>query len=111
MPRAAPAKGDLISLPFHPDHGHERPGRRPALVVSNDPFQRATGVCVVCPITRTDRPQPFHVPLPDGHGVEGFVLTDQVRSVDVRARGARRIGRAPGAVVDQVLAILDAMLF
>lgn len=65
----------------------------------------------VCPVTRTDRQHPFHVPLPEGHGVEGFVLADQVRSVDFRARGIRRLGRAPDAVVDQVLAILDAMLF
>ena len=111
MPRKAPAKGDLVSLAFRPDHGHEQHGRRPALVISNDPFQRATGLCIVCPITRTDRPHPFHVPLPDGLGVDGFILADQVRSVDFHARGVRRIGRAPDAIVDQVLAILDAVLF
>ncbi|MFN2323761.1 MAG: type II toxin-antitoxin system PemK/MazF family toxin [Trueperaceae bacterium] len=106
-----PAKGDLVALTFRPEHGHEQHGRRPALVVSNELFQGATSLCVVCPITRTDREHPFHVAIPDGHGVEGFVLADQVRSVDARARGVRRLGRAPDAVVDQVLAILDAMLF
>jgi mRNA interferase MazF len=111
MARYVPAKGDLVTLTYRPDHGHEQHGRRPALVVSNDLFQRATGLCVVCPVTRTDRAHPFHVAIPDGHGVAGFVLVDQVRSVDARARGVRRLGRAPGAVVDQVLAILDAVLF
>ncbi len=111
MARTVPAKGDLVTLTFRPEHGHEQHGRRPALVVSNDPFQRATGLCLVCPITRTDRQHPFHVAIPEGHGVEGVVLADQVRSVDARARGVRRLGRAPDAVVDQVLAILDAVLF
>ena len=115
MARYVPAKGDLVALTFRPgngrDHGHEQHGRRPALVVSNDLFQQATGLCVVCPITRTERQHPFHVEIPEGHGVDGFVLVDQVRSVDARARGVRRLGRAPGAVVDQVLAILDAVLF
>ena len=111
MARYVPAKGDLVALTFRSEHGHEQHGRRPALVVSNDLFQRATGLCVVCPITRTERQHPFHVVIPDGHGVEGFVLVDQIRSVDGRARGVRRLGRAPDAVVDQVLAILDAVLF
>ena len=111
MRRTVPAKGDLASLTFHPEHGRDQHDPRPALVVSNDLFQQATGLCVVCPITRTDRQHPFHVPLPEGLGVDGFVLADQVRSVDARARGVRRLGRAPEAVVDQVLAILDAVLF
>ncbi len=115
MARYVPAKGDLVALTIRPgdgrDHGREQDGRRPALVVSNDLFQQATGQCVVCPITRTDRQHPFHVAIPESHGVDGLVLVDQVRTVDARARGVRRIGRAPDAVVDQVLAILDAVLF
>ncbi|TVR85133.1 MAG: type II toxin-antitoxin system PemK/MazF family toxin [Trueperaceae bacterium] len=111
MATFVPRKGDFVELSFRPDHGHEQHGRRPALVVSNDLFQRATGLCVVCPITRTDRKHPFHVPIPAGLGVDGVVLTDQVRSVDARAREARRLGRAPDALLDEVLAILDAVLF
>ena len=79
--------------------------------MSNDLFQRATGLCVVCPVTRTDRRHPFHVPIPSGLGVDGVVMADQVRAVDARARGARRLDRAPDAIVDEVLAIVDAMLF
>jgi mRNA interferase MazF len=55
MASYVPRKGDLVELSFRPDHGHEQHGPRPALVVSNDLFQRATGLCVVCPVTRTDR--------------------------------------------------------
>jgi mRNA-degrading endonuclease toxin of MazEF toxin-antitoxin module len=38
-------------------------------------------------------------------------MADQVRSVDARARGVRRLARAPDALLDEVLAIVDAMLF
>lgn len=111
MAKPVPKKGDLVELTFRPDHGHEQHGRRPVLVVSNDLFQHATGLCVVCPITRTDRRHPFHVAIPAGLGVEGVVMADQVRSVDASARGARQLGRAPESLVDEILAILDAMLF
>ena len=111
MTRYVPRKGDLVELSFRPDHGLEQQGRRPALVVSNDLFQRATGLCVVCPVTRTGRRHPFHVALPPGIGVDGIVMADQVRSVDARARGVRRLTCAPDALLDEVLAIVDAMLF
>ena len=111
MRQYVPCRGDLVSLSSHPDHGHEQRCRRPALVVSNDLFQRATGLCVVCPVTRTDRRHPFHVAIPPGVGVDGVVMADQVRSVDARARGVRRLARAPDSLVDEVLAIVDAMLY
>lgn len=111
MRRYVPSKGDLVALTFRADHGHEQHGRRPALVLSNDLLQRGTGLCGVCPITRADRQHPLQVPIPEGHGADGYVLVDQVRSVDAHARGIRRLGRAPDPVVDQVLAILDAVLF
>ena len=41
----------------------------------------------------------------------GFVMVEQVRSVDFRARAARRIGRAPEQVLDEVLSLLDACIY
>lgn len=111
MPRYLPRKGDLVTFAFRPDAGHEQHGRRPALVVSNDLFNQATGFSLVCPITRTDRSNPFHVPLPAGARVTGVVLADQLRSVDHAARGVRRLGPAPDGLLDDVMAIIDAVLF
>lgn len=106
-----PRKGDLVALTFDPQAGHEQRGRRPALVVSNDLFNRHTGLCVVCPVTSARRDFPFHVPLPDDCGVRGVAMVEQVKSVDFRARGAKRIGVAPDGVMDEVLALLDACLY
>ena len=111
MERYVPRKGDFITLTFDPQSGHEQRGRRPALVVSNDLFNRHTGFCIACPITNTRRDYPFHVPIPEGQRVTGFVMAEQVKSVDFRARQARRIGEAPPAVLDEVLSILDACIY
>ena len=106
-----PRKGELIALTFDPRSGHEQRGRRPALVVSNDLFNRHTGLCVACPITNTRRDYPFHVALPAREGVTGFVMVEQVKSIDYRARKAKRLGKAPAGVLEEVLSILDACIY
>jgi len=105
-----PKKGHFILIEFDPQSGHEQSGRRPALVLSNDLFNRHTGMVVVCPITRNDRRFPFHVSIPPGGSVTGFVMVEQVKSVDFRSRRARRLGSAPPEVMEEALALLDAVM-
>jgi mRNA-degrading endonuclease toxin of MazEF toxin-antitoxin module len=38
-------------------------------------------------------------------------MCEQVKSLDFRARGLKKIGSAPKAVLEDVLAILDASLY
>ena len=106
-----PRKGDLITLTFGPQSGHEQRGRRPALVVSNDLFNKHTGLCISCPITNTRRDHPFHVSVPAGDVVTGVVMVEQVKSIDFRSRKARRLGKAPAEMLDEVLSILDACIY
>jgi mRNA interferase MazF len=89
MPAYIPDKGDLLTLSFDPQSGHEQKGRRPALVISNFLFNRATGLAIVCPITNTDRKIPFHLPVPATSSLTGFVMVEQVKSVDYQARKAK----------------------
>lgn len=106
-----PRRGDFIAVAFDNHVGHEQQGRRPALVVSNDHFNQRTGLALVCPVTNTRRGYPLHVEVPDGQPVTGFVMVEQIRSIDLRARGARRIGPAPTQVLDEALALLDACIY
>lgn len=106
-----PRKGDLVVLTFDPQSGHEQRGRRPALVVSNDLFNKHTGLCIVCPVTNTRRDYPFHVEIPEGHGVAGVVMVEQVKSIDFRSRGVKRVGSASEPVLEEVLSILDACIY
>ena len=111
MAASVPCKGDFVALTFDPESGHEQRGRRPALVVSNDLFNKHTGLCIACPVTNSRRDYPFHVAIPDGCDVTGVVMVEQVRSINFRARKLKRIGPAPDVVLQEVLSLLDACLY
>jgi mRNA interferase MazF len=106
-----PQRGDLIAVTFDPQSGHEQKGRRPALVISHDLFNKHTGLAIVCPITTAQRGFPFHVALVGCPQVTGFVMVEQVKSIDFRARSARRIAQSPPPVLEEVLSILEACLY
>jgi mRNA interferase MazF len=111
MKAYTPKKGDFIAVTFDPQSGHEQRGRRPALVVSNTLFNERTGLAMVCPLTTTDRGYPFHVAVIRNPDVRGFVMVEQVKSIDYRARQAKLIGRASDDLLDEVLSILDACIY
>ena len=111
MKAYVPKKGDFIAVTFDPQSGHEQRGRRPALVVSNTLFNERTGLTIVCPLTTTDRRYPFHVAITDNPAVKGFVMVEQVKSLDFRARQARHVGKASDDLLDEVLSILDACIY
>ena len=46
-------QGDIVKLSFNPQKGHEQAGFRPAVVVSNDVFNRNAKLAILCPITNT----------------------------------------------------------
>lgn len=106
-----PEKGDFVMLSSSPQSGHEQMGRRPALVISNTLFNRHTGLAMVCPITRTFRDIPFHVMIPEGQAVSGYIMAKQIKSVDYASRRVERVSNAPRPVLNEVLSILDACIY
>ena len=106
-----PKQGDIIAITFDSQSGHEQRGRRPAYVVSKDMFNRSTGLAIVCPITNTDRAFPFHVPIPKDSGLTGFIMVEQIKSVDFRARRAKRIEHGSDELLSDVLSIIDACIY
>lgn len=105
-----PKRGDLIWLDFTPQSGHEQAGRRPALVISADEYNRAVGLVLACPITSRVKGYPFEVPLPDGLAVDGVVLADQVRNLDWKSRRARFISKASESVLAETLGKLNTLI-
>lgn len=81
-----PGRGDLVWLNFDAQAGYEQAGRRPAIVLSEADFNEVTGFAVVCPITSQVTNYPFEVPLPEGLPFTGVVLTDQLKSLNVKNR-------------------------
>lgn len=88
-----PERGDVVWLTFDPQAGHEQAGRRPAIVVSPQAYNARVGLALFCPITSRSKGYPFEVRLPEGLGVSGVILSDQVRSLDWKARRAELVGR------------------
>jgi len=111
MPRGySPDRGDLVWLEFNPQAGHEQAGRRPALVISPGAYNRRVGLALFCPVTSQVKGYPFEVALPPGLVVSGVVLSDQVKSLDWRARRARRIAKVSAAVTDEILGKLGTLV-
>jgi len=106
-----PRRGDFVALTLDPQSDHEQRGRGPALVVSNDLFNKHTGLCIACPVADSRRDYPFHVTIPDDCEVSGVVMVEQAKSIDFRARNVKRVGPAPDAVLEEVLTLLDACIY
>lgn len=105
-----PARGDAVWIDLQPQAGHEQAGRRPALILSPSSYNRKVGLALMCPISGRVKGYPFEVPVPAGEKVTGVVLSDQVKSLDWRARKAERIATLPGEVVEEVLSKLGVLL-
>ena len=61
----------------------------PVMVVSND-FFNASGKAIVCPILKDAVEGPLHIRLKCGP-VEGYVLCEQVRYVDLNVRSISKL--------------------
>ena len=97
-----PDRGDIVWLQFDPQAGHEQAGRRPAFVVSPRAYNRKVGLALFCPISSRVKGYPFEVALSEGGKVDGVILSDQMKSLDWRARKASRVDRATDDVVQEV---------
>jgi mRNA-degrading endonuclease toxin of MazEF toxin-antitoxin module len=103
-------RGDIYLVSLDPTQGHEQQGRRPVLIVSPDAFNRLTKLPIVLPITSGGsfaRTAGFAVSLTGvGTKTTGVIRCDQPRTLDLNARGARRLESVPTAIIDEVLAKL-----
>ena len=110
MTRAVPERGTPYGSLSPPQAAHEQAGRRPALVLSPAAYNRKVGLVLLCPITVRVKGYPFEVAMPPGLPVSGVVLSDQVKSLDWRARRAEIVGRVPQGVVRETLQKLADLL-
>ncbi|MDX3774722.1 type II toxin-antitoxin system ChpB family toxin [Chromatiaceae bacterium AAb-1] len=107
-------RGDIVEASLNPTAGQELQGeRRPCLVLSPAEFNKL-GLTIIAPITQGGnyaRVAGFVVTLMGtGTQTQGVILANGIRSVDLNARQAKRIEKAPSAIVDEVLAILNSIL-
>jgi mRNA interferase MazF len=109
--RAIPDRCDVILLSFDPTFGHEQTGFRPAIVLSPEIYNKASGLCLVCPITTSVKGYPFEVPLAGAQKTSGVALADQVRSIDWQARKIKIVDRISITSLATILAKIKPLLF
>jgi mRNA interferase MazF len=109
MQQYIPKRGDIVWTDFDPAAGHEQKGKRPALVLSPEPFNKKLLLALVAPITSRVRGHAFEVPL-QGRKVSGVVLCQQVKTIDFVERGVSFAEKAPETILNDVLARIRAII-
>jgi len=100
-------QGSIIKLNLDPTKGHEQAGYRPALIVSPALFTQATSLTLICPITNTNRKKATHFEL-TGLQTTGFVMTEQIRAVDLNDRQFRVVERVSFELMERVSNFIKA---
>jgi mRNA interferase MazF len=105
-----PDSGDIVWITFNPQAGHQQAGRRPALVLSPAAYNGKVGLAILCPITSQVKGYPFEVLIPDGLEVSGAILSDQVKSLDWKARKAEFGCKLPSNTYNEVVQKLSTLI-
>ena len=105
-----PERGDAVRLDFNPQTEHEQSGRRPAVVVSPTGYNQKVGLALFRPITNQAKGYPFEVAIPKNKNIAGVILSDQLKSLDWRARNIVFIAKLPDSVIEEILKKLKNLL-
>lgn len=105
-----PVRGDIVFTDFDPSAGYEQAHKRPALVLSPEPFNKQIQLALVAPITSTVRGHGFEVNLGETTQTKGVVLCQQVKTIDYDYRGIKFIEKAPQNVINEALARVRALV-
>lgn len=109
MPEYVLDRGEIVFTDFDPVRGHEQAMKRPALVLTPRAFNKKVGLALVVPITSRIRGHAFEVPL-EGIRTTGVVLCHQIKMIDYRARGVRKIDVAANTVLQDAMARIRALV-
>ena len=104
-----PEAGDIVWLEFDPQAGREQAGRRPAVVLTPEGYNKKTNLLVCCPLTTQIKGYPFEV-LVEIDGVQSAILSDQVKSLDWKIRKAKYKNKVSSATLGEVKAKAKSLL-
>ena len=80
-----PQQGDIVALSFDPQSGHEQKEKRPAVIISNQIFNKHLRLAFACPITNTKRDSPFHIKC-NSKNISGYIISEQMKSIDYNSQ-------------------------
>lgn len=96
--------GDVIWVDLDPAAGHEQTKRRPAIVVSNDSYNRFNNLIMVVPVTSAHE-YPLHINIgviedERGNAIHGWAQVEQLKSLDLRTKNATVVGEVDADVLN-----------
>jgi mRNA interferase MazF len=103
----APSRGDVYLVSLDPTRGRELRKARPCLIVSPDELNQSLGTFIVAPMTTGGHAYPFRLAC-RFEGKDGFVVLDQLRTVD-RRRLVKRLGQLAPVTLAKALGGLREM--
>jgi mRNA interferase MazF len=104
-----PSRGEVWFVDLNPIRGREQAGRRPALVISVNPFNHGPAdLVVVIPITSKRKGIPLHVPVVPPEA--GLKQPSFIKCEDVRSISKERLAQRLGTVSRETLAAAEARL-
>ena len=101
-------QGDIIKFDFNPILGHEQAGFRPAIVISNETFNKYTDFLIVLPITNSNNEFPLHIQLDERTNTSGYILCEHIKSIDKSARKIKYIENLPKDILERVISMVNA---
>ena len=107
--RYVPRAGDIVWINFDPRVGREQGKRRPALVLTDESYNRASGLAIVCAVTSRRKSYPFELPAVIDK-IEGAVLVDHIKSFDWAARKVTFHSKGDPQLLVRVRAYLEVLL-
>jgi mRNA interferase MazF len=102
-----PRRGDVYLVSLDPSTGREIKKTRPCVIVSPDELNEHLSTFLVAPMTTGGHGYPFRIPC-RFQKTDGFVVLDQLRTVD-RRRLAKRLGRLTPPTLSKALGVLREM--
>lgn len=102
-----PKRGDVYLVALDPARGKEIRKTRPCVVVSPNELNAHLSTTIVAPMTTGTHAYPFRIPCRFQRR-DGFVVLDQVRTVDAD-RLALRLGRISSRALTRILRVLQEM--
>jgi mRNA interferase MazF len=103
-----PEAGDVVWLEFSPQAGREQAAHRPALILSPASYNGKTGMMICCPMTTQIKGYPFEVVI--SKNPSSAILSDQVKSLNWRARRTKRKASVGAETLDEVRGKLRALI-
>ncbi len=88
-------QGDIIKFDFNP-----------ALVVSNNAYNKYTNLLIVLPITNADNNFPLHIKLDERTITTGVILCEHIKSIDKTVRNIKKIEVLPKDIFEHVIAMI-----